>query len=83
MYSIVLADKFKKQLKKIPKQEQERIGKVIERIKIRPFSHAERIVGSPHFRVRSGDYRIIINIKQKVLIIYVLEVGHRKNIYKK
>jgi mRNA interferase RelE/StbE len=83
MYKISFYEKAKKQLKKIPKQKQNRILAYIERIKIRPHSHVKRLQGTKYFSGRVGDYRLILDIKNKQLIIFVVELGHRKNIYKK
>lgn len=82
MYSIILTKKAKEQLSKLSKDIQDRIGAVIERLKIRPFHIVKRLIGSHLFRVRVGDYRVIIEIKNKELVIYIIEIGSRKNIYK-
>lgn len=34
------------------------------------------------YRIRSGDYRVIYSIKKDLLIILVVEIGHRKEIYR-
>ncbi len=83
MYEIILSPKAKKQFDKLNKDLKERIGSVFERIKIRPFSYnLKRLQGTTFYRLRIGDYRIILDIKQDKLIIIVVELGHRKNIYK-
>jgi len=82
MYTLIYAEEFFKQIKKLNKDTQKRIISVLERIRIRPYPHLKKLVGSPYFRLRVGDYRVILDIKKNKLIIYVLEVGHRKNIYK-
>lgn len=81
MYEIILSDKARNQLNKLSQEMRNRIGNVIERIKIRPHHFVKRLVGSPYFRLRVGDYRLILDIKQDKLIILVLEIGHRKNVY--
>jgi mRNA interferase RelE/StbE len=82
MYKIILSKKAKQQLIKLPKEMQKRISAVIERLKIRPYHLAKRKQGTPLYRVRAGNYRLIIEIRNKELIIYVIEMGPRKNIYK-
>lgn len=82
-YQIFFTDKALKQLKKLEKGDQERIIKSIERIRIRPESHITKLVGDPGYKLRVGNYRIILEIEKEKLIILVLIVGHRKNIYKK
>lgn len=82
MYSIELSQTARKQLEKLESQAQERIISALERCRIRPYPHVQRIVGSSFFRLRVGQYRAIIDIKEDVLIVFVIEIGHRKNIYK-
>lgn len=81
MYEIIVSDKAKEQLSKLSQEMKCRIGSVLERIRIRPHHFLKRLVGSPYFRLRVGDYRVILDIKDDKLIIYVIELGHRKNIY--
>ncbi len=81
MYSIEFTQNAEKQLYKLPSQIQERVTNVLERIKERPFHFIKRKEGTPYFILRVGEYRVIIDVKQDKQIIYVLEVGHRKNIY--
>jgi len=81
MYTIIISDKAKKQLDKLQQDIKDRIGNAIDRIKINPFHYVLRLVGSPYYRLRVGDYRVILDIQQDRLIIFVIELGHRKNVY--
>ncbi len=81
-YEIEFSKIAEKQLYKLEKEIQIRIISALERISIRPYSHIKKLVGSPYFRLRAGQYRIIIDIKENKLLIYIIEVGHRSNIYK-
>ena len=81
-YEIFFTDKAKKQLVKLEKNDQERIIKSLERIRIRPESYVTKLVGDPGYRLRVGDYRVIIDIDKEQLLILVIKIGHRKNIYK-
>ena len=82
-YEIIFTDKSLKQLKKLEKKDQERIIKSLERIRIRPEAYVTKLIDDPGYRLRVGDYRIILEIEKEKLIMLVLMVGHRKNIYKK
>jgi mRNA interferase RelE/StbE len=82
MYEIIFSNKAKQQFKKLEKQVQERIGAVLERIKIRPQDFVEKLVGESGHKLRVGDYRIFLDIDNNKLIILILKLGHRKNIYK-
>ena len=81
MYSIIFNPFAEKQLKKLENNLQRRILDVLNRIRIRPHHFIKRLVGSPYFRLRVGDYRIILDIQNDKLVIVVVELGHRKNIY--
>ncbi|MDP2672440.1 MAG: type II toxin-antitoxin system RelE/ParE family toxin [Nanoarchaeota archaeon] len=82
MYSIIFSPLAEKQLKKLDKELQRRILDVLDRIRIRPHHFVKRLVGSPYFRLRVGNYRIILDIQNDKLVIVVVELGHRKKIYK-
>ena len=82
VYGLEFTDTFRKQFSKLEKSIQQRIITALERIRIRPDYFVKRLVGSPYYRIRIGDHRIILDIKHDKLIIIVMEVGHRRNIYK-
>jgi len=82
MYTVILSQNAKKFLRKLEKQKKERIIAVLERCRMRPYAHVKKLVNSPYFRLRAGDYRIIIRIKDNKLLILVIKIAHRKEIYK-
>jgi len=82
MYSIEFSRNAEKQFDKLEKNLQKRIINVLERVKINPFKFVKKIENSNYYRLRIGDYRLILDIIQNKLIIFVIELGHRKNIYK-
>ena len=82
-YEITFTDTSRKQFRKLEKGVQERIIKALERIRIRPESHVKKLVGDQGYRLRVGDYRIILDIEKSELIVLVIKIGHRKNIYDK
>ena len=81
MYEIIFSNKAKKQLFNLEKNIQKRIITVLERIRIRPESYISKLVGDPGYKLRVGDYRIIMDIDNSNLLILVIKVGHRKEIY--
>ena len=83
MYQIIISQKAEKQIEKLEKLTQERIFSVLDRIKIRPFHFVKRKQGTPYFILRIGEYRAILNIKSNVLLIFVLKIGARGDIYKR
>ena len=81
MYSLVYSATALKHLKRLDKEIQIRIISTLERIRVRPYPHVKKLVESPYFRLRVGDYRVILDIKENKLLIFIIEVGHRKKIY--
>ena len=81
MYEIIFSDFALKQLEKLEKTVQKRILSSLEKIRIRPESFVKKLVGEPGFRLRVGDYRVIMDIRKDKLLILIIKVGHRKNIY--
>ncbi len=82
MFEVTFSPKAHRQLKKLPKLVIERIVAALERARIRPEEHFERLVGEALYKLRVGDYRIIADIVHGQLNILVLEVDHRRRIYK-
>ena len=81
-YSIVFSPPAQKQFDKIEKSVQDRILSSLDRLKVRPYEYVKKLSGYQYYRFRVGDYRLILDIINDKLIIIVIEVGHRKNIYK-
>jgi mRNA interferase RelE/StbE len=81
MFDIEFSKTAQKQLYKLEKQVQIRIISTLDRIRIRPYPYVKKLVGCPYFRLRVGDYRVILDIKEEKILIFVVEVGHRKDIY--
>ncbi|MDZ8189662.1 MAG: type II toxin-antitoxin system RelE/ParE family toxin [Nostoc sp. ChiSLP02] len=73
-----------KQLKKIPLELQERIQIKIDDLATEPRPNGvKKLKGKENaYRIRVGDYRIIYEIFDELLVVNVVEVGHRRNIYK-
>jgi len=82
MYQILFSLHAKKELDKLDKITQRHILAVLERIKIRPEKFVKKLVGYPGYRLRVGKYRIILDLEKEKLLILVLKIGRRRNIYK-
>lgn len=81
LYEIIFSIKAKKQLIKLERNTQERIISALEKIRIRPETFVTKLIGDQGYKLRVGDYRVIMDIDKNSLIILVIKVGHRKNIY--
>ena len=82
-YQIALAPTAARQLRKFDPQVRRRIQAVFELLATepRPPAATRLVGGSGEWRVRTGDYRIVYEIEDDRLLILVLRVGHRREIY--
>lgn len=83
MYELLFDPKALEQLNKLPVNIRERILNKLEDAKRNPHRYFEKLAELKTYKIRVGNYRIIADIQDNKLIILVLKVGHRKNIYKK
>jgi len=81
MFELIYSGAALKMLKELDVDAQDRILKSLERIRIKPVRYLKKLVSSPYYRLRVGDYQVIIRLKDKELQILVVRVGHRKNVY--
>jgi mRNA interferase RelE/StbE len=84
-YRIEFKRSAAKVLKKLPKPERRRIRDKIDSFAENlPDPATTKMKGeSPFHRVRAGDYRVIFEVREDTLLILVLKIGHRKEIYRR
>jgi mRNA interferase RelE/StbE len=84
-YSVEFRPAVLKSLKRLPRKDLQRIKKKIDDIAENlPDPATTKMKGSNSFhKVRSGDYRITYEIHGDRLVILVVKIGHRKDVYKK
>ena len=82
-YEIVLTKSAQKKLAKLSKELQILIGTAINNLAENPRpSGCKKLKGSKtDYRIRIGDYRVIYEIRDGKLVVLVLNVGHRKDVY--
>ena len=83
-YKIELKPSVKKQLKKINHQDKERILAGIYLLDENPYPSNSKPLKSRNDRsMRVGKYRVIYDVYEDKLLILILKVGHRKDVYKR
>ncbi len=87
LYKIEIAHKVEKFLKKSPQRLIDKFGKQIEMLAENPYRNdldVKKLTGfTDIYRLRIGIYRFLYRIKKDVLVIFVFDAGHRKNVYRK
>ncbi|MBW4659556.1 MAG: type II toxin-antitoxin system RelE/ParE family toxin [Drouetiella hepatica Uher 2000/2452] len=82
-YQVVIKPSAQRQLKKLTPAIQSNLISLIESLSQQPRpSGCKKLKGRQNqYRVRSGDYRIVYSIEDTFLIVRVVKVGHRRDIY--
>jgi mRNA interferase RelE/StbE len=82
-YEILFKESVWKDLKKVPKSDLKRILSRIEKLGDDPRPvRCEKLTGEELYRVRQGNYRIVYSIQDNELTVWVVKVGHRKDVYR-
>jgi mRNA interferase RelE/StbE len=83
-FKLLYKSSVKKELRKLAQADRIAIVQKIELLRIEPHPEGSaKLKGSRDlFRIRHGDYRVIYQIKKDVLVIIIIRVGHRRDIYK-
>lgn len=83
MYEIHLSTAAVQDYKKIPEIEIEKINRTIDQLETNPRPAGyKKLQNRNAYRVRAGNYRIIYEIRDSELIILVIRVRHRSDVYK-
>ena len=82
-YKVFFRESVEKDFAAIPKSD---LKKILQRIRSlaedpRP-SGCEKLTGQERYRLRQGRYRIVYSIQDKDLTVWVVKLGHRKDIYR-
>lgn len=85
MYKVRMSKQASKFLLSFPKKDQEKINDRIRQLSINPRNEGviKLVNVDPDtYRVRQGDYRIRFHIHDQELIVDVIEIDHRKDVYR-
>jgi mRNA interferase RelE/StbE len=83
-YRVVIAKPALNTLQKLPKDVRRRIRNRIDDLTHDPRPPGvEKLAGEPNgYRVRVGDYRVLYEIQGDQLVVYVVRIGHRRDVYR-
>jgi len=83
-YNIRWKSSARKEIKKLPKDIILKIVDTVEKLAENPFStDSRKIVGAQRtYRIRVGNYRIVYSVESDNLVILIIRIRHRKDVYK-
>jgi mRNA interferase RelE/StbE len=73
-----------RELRAIPgKRDRQRIVRRIQALEDDPRPPgSQKLSGRERYRIRQGQYRIVYGIEKNELVVYVIKIGHRKDVYR-
>lgn len=83
-YKIIIKPSAKRELKKLARPVQLKISRVIDALAADPRPlKAQKLQGLKDlYRIRAGDYRIIYQVQARRLLVLVVRIGHRRDVYR-
>jgi len=82
-YTVEITSSAQRQFKKLPEDIQEHFIPKIFSLEATPRPvGTKKLQASDYYRIRMGDYRIVFSIEDKARLIKILDIGHRKDIYR-
>ena len=83
-YSVLLTRSAAKEIEEVPAKDRRRIAARIAALAVEPRPiGVEKLSGAEQYRVRQGNYRILYSIEDEVLVVTVIRVGHRREVYRR
>lgn len=83
-YKLLVTRSAAKELETIPSKDRGRIITKIRGLTDEPRpTGAEKLSGEDKYRIRQGDYRILYEIEDRQLIVTVVRIGHRREVYRR
>ncbi len=82
-YEIIIKPSAEKAFGKLPKALQAKILEALEQLSVNPRPIGVKKLKSAFnfYRIRVGEYRVIYSINDTVLIVTIVKIAHRKNVY--
>ncbi len=82
-FEVIFKRSVAKDLRQIPKKDIAKILKRIEGLRAEPRPPGvEKLSGQEKYRIRQGVYRILYEIRNNELIVVVVKIGHRRDVYR-
>jgi mRNA interferase RelE/StbE len=82
-YALEIKRSAQKSIRSLSKRDAERVRDTINALAEDPTPRgASSVAGTPFLRVRVGNYRIVYEVRREELLILVIRVGHRREVYR-
>lgn len=83
-YSVVIAASARREIEDLPAQDAGRVMAAIGSLRDDPRPHGcEKLSALDRYRIRIGSYRVVYTIDAVVVTVFVVKVGHRRDVYRR
>ena len=84
-YRIEIKPQAEKALGDLPHPDRRRLARAIDRLGACPRPPGcRKLAGAQDaYRIRVGDYRVVYQIEDRVLVVYVIRIAHRRDVYRR
>ncbi len=83
MYSIEIKHSAAREIEALPLSDRRKVVERIGRLAEDPRPRGcEKLAGGERYRVRQGDYRIVYSVEDALLIVWIVKIGHRRDVYR-
>lgn len=85
-YSVQFVRSAQKEFERLPAKLRVKVTEALSLLSQHPYSellNAKKLKGANQlYRIRLGDYRVVYEIRDEVLVVVVIKIGHRSDVYK-
>ena len=82
-YSVVIKRSAAKELEDVPRKDRQKLVGKIQGLASNPRPEGcEKQAGQDRYRIRHGDYRVLYEIDDIVVVVTVVRVAHRREVYR-
>jgi mRNA interferase RelE/StbE len=81
-YTVIIAEDAQRELRRLDRSVARRIVAAIEDLAEDPLRKLRRLVNSPLYRLRVGDWRVIVEVDEREVRVIAIKVAHRRSIYR-
>ena len=86
VYSVLFVKSAQKEFDRLPDKLQSKTAEALTLLSQNPYSElrkVKKLKGTGElYRIRLGDYRVVYEIRNEILIVVVIKIGHRSDVYK-
>lgn len=82
-YSVVIKRSAAKELEDVPRKDRQKLVGKIQALATNPRPEgSEKLAGQDRYRIRHGDYRVLYEVDDTVVVVTVVRVAHRREAYR-